>query len=158
MSSVEAVSSIIIGGYSNINNKTLSKDTLDKLEKYGIDASSVSSEYEAKKLIEKAEKEKSAAEQEKNNSNQDDLYSRLKNLAQKIGITINQSENFETIFSKLSKKIDDLKGNGYGSNYNAVKSEYETLKLLYNTEIKGGSSLLSALDILGKTNKIGIGL
>ncbi len=157
MSAVDAVSSFIIGGYSNLNNKSLSKDTLEKLEKYGIDASSVSSEHQAEKLIEKAEQENENNKQH-NSSGRENIYSRLKNLAEKVGLGINQNEDFEKIFSRLSAKIDNLKGSGYNSDYNVIKSEYETLKLRYNSEIKGGASLLSALDILGMTNKTGIGL
>ena len=86
------------------------------------------------------------------------MYDRVKSLARKLGLNVSQNEDFEKIFNKMSTKINNLKGDGYGSNYNVVKSEYETLKLQYNSEIKGGSSLLSALDILGQSNKLSIGL
>lgn len=159
MSSTDAVSSLIIGGYSNISKgKSLSEETLKKLEKYGIDVTSVSSEAEAKKLIEKAEKEEAEKQSSKDNAQQESLYDRVKSLARKLGLNVSQNEDFEKIFNKMSAKIENLKGDGYGSNYNVVKSEYETLKLQYNSEIKGGSSLLSALDILGQSNKLSIGL
>ena len=159
MSSIEAVSSYIPGGYSNLSKtNSLSEDILRKLEFYNIDVSSVKSESEAKRLIEKAEQEEAEKENNQNTSEQENFYTRLKSLARKIGITVNQNEDFESVFSKLSSKIDDLKGDGYGSGYNILKSEYEMLKLQYDSEIKGGSSLLSALDILGKSNRMNIGL
>ncbi len=154
MSTIDAVSSYSIkSNYSSSSsdNDTLSKDTIKKLEEYGIDPAGVSSETEAKKLIKEAE----AEEEAKAAAQQDDLYSRVKDLADKLGIQVSKNDDFDSTFSKLSSKIDVLKGDGNGSDYNVIKSEYETLKLQYES---GSSSTMNALDLLGQSNRIGAGL
>jgi len=159
MNSVEKVSTYTLGGYSALSKgNALSEETIGKLEALGIDISSVKSEQEAKRLIKKAEEEQQKQNSSDNESGQETLFKRVKSLAEKAGVSVSENDDFEIIFSKLSSKIDDLKGDGYGSGYNVLQSEYETLKLQYNSEIKGGSSTLNALDILGQSNRMGIGL
>jgi len=159
MSSVENVSSYILGGYSiSSKGNSLSEETLRKLEALGIDVASVKSETEAKKLIQQAEEEQEQQNSTGDTSKQETLFEKVKSLARKVGLNVSENEDFENVFSKISSKIEDLKGDGYGSGYNILQSEYEMLELQYNSEIKGGSSLLSALDILGQSNRMGIGL
>ncbi|MCD7780089.1 MAG: hypothetical protein LUH05_05400 [Candidatus Gastranaerophilales bacterium] len=161
MSSINAISSYI-SGTSGSSTKTvnLSEETIGKLLALGIDIESVSSETEAKKLIEEAENEQggNTEGEDKDSSEGEALYDSLKSLANKIGITINQNENIESIFDKISEKLDEFKENSYNTNFNVFQSEYEMLKLQFKNMNSGESSILSALDMMSQSNRAALGI
>ncbi len=139
----------------------LSIATINKLISYGIDVKGVSSEMEAKSLIQNAEHTREAAEAHKSSSptREEKLFMRLKLLAGRLGITVTEQERISEIISKIQKRISELeKQKNNNSDFNAIKSEFEAIKSQYNSLLKGDSPLLTGMDILGKSNRAVIGL
>lgn len=146
------------------NNKTfLSESTISKLKALGINPEEVSSETEAKKIIAEEKAKKKAEKTDNSNetkstSQEEKLYERIKNLAQKIGINVNQNENINSIFSRIEAKFSEIKENSYNSNFNILKSEFEMIKQQFKDITSGESSILSALDMISQNNRSTLGI
>ena len=163
MPSISAITSILASNAStSTKGANLSEETIGKLLSLGIDIESVSSETEAKKLIEEAEKEKKSSDDEesdkKDTTAEENLYNDIKNLARKIGINVNKSENIEDIFDKISQKLDEFEENSYNSNLNVFQSELDILKRQFKNMYSGESSILSAMDMISKSNRAALGI
>ena len=163
MPSISAIPSILASNAStSTKGANLSEETIGKLLSLGIDIESVSSETEAKKLIEEAEKEKKSSNDEesdkKDTTAEENLYNDIKNLARKIGINVNKSENIENIFDKISQKLDEFEENSYNSNLNVFQSELDILKRQFKNMYSGESSILSAMDMISKSNRAALGI
>ncbi|MCD7740336.1 MAG: hypothetical protein LUH11_03200 [Candidatus Gastranaerophilales bacterium] len=161
MSSINTISGFTSGTSSSSTKAVnLSEETIAKLLALGIDIESVSSETEAKKLIEQAEDEKkgNSSDKDKNSKSDESLYDSLKSLANKIGITVSQNEDIEDIFDKISQKLDEFKENSYSTNYNVFQGEYEMLKLQFKNMNSPEASILSALDIMSQNNRAALGI
>ncbi len=147
---------------SSINKKDeLSDSTKKKLKALNIDVSSVTSETEAKRIIaeEEAKKsEKTDLKEAEAGSQEEKLYNRIKNLARKIGIDVSKNENIETIFTKIDEKLKALEENNNNSNINVLRSELEILENEFKNMTSGESSILSAMDLLSKSNRAGLGI
>ena len=155
MSFVYSVSSLNSNSSSINKKEELSEATKKKLKALNIDISSVTSETEAKRIIaeEEAKKsEKTDTKQAEAGSQEEKLYNRIKNLARKIGIDVSKNENIETIFTKIDEKLKALEENNNNSNINVLRSELEILENEFKNITTGESSLLSAMDLLSKTN------
>ncbi len=145
---------ILISG----NQNGLSEQTIRKLKSLGIDPKTVSSEIEAQKLIEEKENPKYIKTENKISSEDkklENLYKRLKALALELGIVINENQKIPDILDKIHNKITELENKTKGSNsdFNAIKSEYESVKLSFNNIIAGKSPLLSEMDVLSQNNR-----
>ena len=163
MPSISSITSILASNAStSTKGANLSEETIGKLLSLGIDIESVSSETEAKKLIEEAEKEKKSSNDEesdkKDTTAEENLYNDIKNLARKIGINVNKSENIEDIFDKISQKLDEFEENSYNSNLNVFQSELDILKRQFKNMYSGESSILSAMDMISKSNRAALGI
>ncbi len=146
------------------NNKTfLSESTISKLKALGINPEEVSSETEAKKIIAEEEAKKKAEKTDNSNetkstSQEEKLYERIKNLAQKIGINVNQNENINSIFSRIEAKFNEIKDTSYNSNFNVLKSEFEMIQQQFKDITSGESSILSAMDMISQNNIYTLGI
>lgn len=161
MSFVYSVSSLNTNSSSINKKEELSEATKKKLKALNIDVSSVTSETEAKRIIaeEEAKKsEKTDTKQAEAGSQEEKLYNRIKNLAGKIGIDVSKNENIETIFTKIDEKLKALEENNNNSNINVLRSELEILENEFKNITTGESSLLSAMDLLSKTNRADLGI
>ena len=161
MSFVYSVSSLNTNSSSINKKEELSEATKKKLKALNIDVSSVTSETEAKRIIaeEEAKKsEKTNTKQAEAGSQEEKLYNRIKNLAGKIGIDVSKNENIETIFTKIDEKLKALEENNNNSNINVLRSELEILENEFKNITTGESSLLSAMDLLSKTNRADLGI
>lgn len=161
MSFVYSVSSLNTNSSSINKKEELSEATKKKLKALNIDVSSVTSETEAKRIIaeEEAKKsEKTDTKQAEAGSQEEKLYNRIKNLARKIGIDVSKNENIETIFTKIDEKLKALEENNNNSNINVLRSELEILENEFKNMTTGESSLLSAMDLLSKTNRADLGI
>lgn len=161
MSFVYSVSSLNSNSSSINKKEELSEATKKKLKALNIDISSVTSETEAKRIIaeEEAKKsEKTDTKQAEAGSQEEKLYNRIKNLARKIGIDVSKNENIETIFTKIDEKLKALEENNNNSNINVLRSELEILENEFKNMTSGESSILSAMDLLSKTNRAGLGI
>lgn len=161
MSFVYSVSSLNTNSSSINKKEELSEATKKKLKALNIDVSSVTSETEAKRIIaeEEAKKsEKTNTKQAEAGSQEEKLYNRIKNLARKIGIDVSKNENIESIFTKIDEKLKALEENNNNSNINVLRSELEILENEFKNMTTGESSLLSAMDLLSKTNRADLGI
>ena len=161
MSFIYSVSSLNSNNSSINKKEELSEATKKKLKALNIDVSSVTSETEAKRIIaeEEAKKsEKTDTKQAEAGSQEEKLYNRIKNLARKIGIDVSKNENIETIFTKIDEKLKALEENNNNSNINVLRSELEILENEFKNITTGESSLLSAMDLLSKTNRADLGI
>lgn len=146
------------------SNKTfLSESTIAKLKALGINPEEVSSETEAKKIIAEENSKKKAEKADNSNetkstSQEEKLYERIKNLADKIGINVNQNENINSIFSRIEAKFNEIKENSYNSNYNILKSEFEMIQQQFKDITTGESSILSAMDMISQNNRSTLGI
>lgn len=161
MSFIYSVSSLNSNSSSINKKEELSDATKKKLKALNIDISGVSSETEAKRIIaeEEAKKSKKTDSKETETGSQEEkLYNRIKNLARKIGIDVSKNENIETIFTKIDEKLKALEENNNNSNINVLRSELEILENEFKNMTSGESSILSAMDLLSKTNRAGLGI
>ncbi|HIS87914.1 TPA: hypothetical protein IAA87_00605 [Candidatus Avigastranaerophilus faecigallinarum] len=161
MSFVYSVSSLNSNSSSINKKEELSEATKKKLKALNIDISSVTSETEAKRIIaeEEAKKsEKTDTKQAEAGSQEEKLYNRIKNLARKIGIDVSKNENIEAIFTKIDEKLKALEENNNNSNINVLRSELEILENEFKNMTSGESSILSAMDLLSKSNRAGLGI
>lgn len=161
MSFVYSVSSLNTNSSSINKKEELSEATKKKLKALNIDVSSVTSETEAKRIIaeEEAKKsEKTDTKQAEAGSQEEKLYNRIKNLARKIGIDVSKNENIESIFTKIDEKLKALEENNNNSNINVLRSELEILENEFKNMTSGESSILSAMDLLSKTNRADLGI
>lgn len=157
MVAVNALSSINTNIYINVN-PILSDATMRKLKELGINTSGITSEEEAKKLIDK----QTAAKEQTNKTSETDerfdkIYQRLKTLSMHLGVSMSQTEKIETVLSKIQARIA-LFSQYNNSNINAARSEYDSIKYTYETLTSSKSNLFTGLDILGKTNKVLVGM
>ena len=161
MSFIYSVSSLNSNNSSINKKEELSEATKKKLKALNIDVSSVTSETEAKRIIaeEEAKKsEKTKTKQAEAGSQEEKLYNRIKNLAGKIGIDVSKNENIEAIFTKIDEKLKALEENNNNSNINVLRSELEILENEFKNMTSGESSILSAMDLLSKSNRAGLGI
>lgn len=161
MSFVYSVSSLNTNSSSINKKEELSEATKKELKALNIDVSSVTSETEAKRIIaeEEAKKsEKTDTKQAEAGSQEEKLYNRIKNLARKIGIDVSKNENIESIFTKIDEKLKALEENNNNSNINVLRSELEILENEFKNMTSGESSILSAMDLLSKSNRAGLGI
>lgn len=145
-------------------NQKLSKETQAKLDKYGIAYSSDITESQAKALIsayEKTQKTKNSSSQD-NTSGKDDLFERAKQLAKKVGIEVNEDENFQNLLTKIDEVINQkaIENRGNVSALEKLKSlSYELSSLQaestgsmgYNNSIN--KTLMDSLEMLSQYNK-----
>lgn len=151
------------GAYS----QKLTQATKSKLEALGIPYDPKISEEEAKKLIIKTqapEKEKQAHNEslfQQNNNNSNSLFERLKKLADKLGIQINENANFQEIISTIENKIkEQIQTNKSDINslkeLKSISQELSMIKAQTGSMQNENSSeveLMHTLEMLGKYNK-----
>jgi hypothetical protein len=142
--SINSISSIC--GYSSASY--LSEETKRKLLALGIDPSTVTSETQAKKLIEKAQsnssvKETTKAENKTVCSSESEILTKAKILAQKIGIKLSKNMSIDEILQSISDKITEMlnsedKGTqetakGYQQELSQISEEYTPVKQNQNS-------------------------
>ena len=154
---VNSLSSLNIASI-NSSKLTLSRDTAKKLDELGISISSVSSEAEAKKIIE----EKTQAKEDTKNAPQTDsrlekIYERLKTISLQMNVTFSSEEKIENVLSKIDSKISMFEDNN-NPNINFLRSEYQAIQHAYEIITKSNAKLFTGLDILGKTNRVIMGI
>ena len=69
-----------------------------------------------------------------------------------------ENENIEAIFTKIDEKLKALEENNNNSNINVLRSELEILENEFKNMTSGESSILSAMDLLSKSNRAGLGI
>ncbi len=133
--------------------QVLSETTRRKLLALGIDPSSVTSESEAKLLIENAQSKRQAVNKTENTNSktvctsESELITRAKQLASKIGVTVKENSSIEQILSDLSSKIN-----------RTYQGELDTIRNEYNTVKQNQNSMYAMLNMSANVNKVVLGL
>ncbi len=125
---------------------------------YEVKVSS-STEKEKKEESKVEEKEIKKTETSGADKNLENIFTKLKFIASQLGISVSDNEYIESIIQKIQLRLNELQEEYQNnSDYNAIKSEFETTVLEYRGLSQGQTSSLSGLDILGKSNKSVLGL
>lgn len=157
MALINAITGVSVYSGSMIKSTSvLSDDIIDKLKELNIDVNKVSSETEAKRLIDEAESEKTEAASEQTDAER--LYDDIKSLGRKLGLEFTQNENIQDIFDEILLTLDEFEENSYNSNFNILRSELDILKRDFKFLYSGDSSMLSAMDILSNNNRAVLGI
>jgi hypothetical protein len=143
----------------NYSRPILSNDTIGKLKELGINISSISSEAQAKRIIE----EKTNSKENVNTSPQIDerlekIYQRIKTLAMKIDVSFTSGEKIETVLNKINAKIALFTENKDNANISAIRAEYDSIKYSYEAIAISEAASYTGLDILGQTNRAIMGV
>lgn len=137
----------------------LSDDTIGKLKELGINISGITSEAQAKRIIAEKTQPKKAAEGNLETDLQlEKIYQRIKNLALRLNVTVSSEERIETMLSKIQARIAVFEEDNNNANISAIRSEYDSIKYTYETITGGHKNLFTGLDMLGKTNRIVMGI
>jgi hypothetical protein len=135
-----------IYGYSSTSY--LSEETKRKLLALGIDPSTVTSESQAKRLIEKAQANSSVKETTKTDNktvstSESEILTKAKNLAQKMGIKLSKNMSIDEILKSISDKITEMLNTddegtqkiaeGYKQEFSEISNEYTPVKQNQNS-------------------------
>ncbi len=153
-------------GKFTIGGQVLSDVTRRRLIALGIDPSGVTSEAEAKLLIENKMQKLQAIEKTQTESNskntcssEAEVLSRAKFIAQKLGIVIPQNAKGEDILRTLSEKITQmLAQDSKNTDLKSYKTEVESMKNEYQTIAQTQNSIYSMLNQSANLNKYILGL
>ncbi len=147
-------------------NQKLTQTTKQKLEELGIQYNSNITEKEAQKLISKYEasaSQKSSKEDlfSSNGENKNELFERLKNLAQKLGITTKEGDSFQELVKEvegvLERKIKSSSNDISELNYlSSLSQELANIQSQSNGSSSYDASnqaLMMSLEMLSQYNK-----
>jgi hypothetical protein len=142
-----SINSIIcIYGFTSTNY--LSEETKRKLKALGIDPTTVTSEAQAKKLIEKAEanssvKETTKTEDKSVSTSESEVLTKAKNLAQKMGVKLSKNMSIDEILKSISEKISEMLNSeddgaqelakGFQQEFSEISNEYTPVKQNQNS-------------------------
>ncbi len=91
-------------------NQKLTSATKAELEKLGITYNPNITEAEGKKLIQQKKTQDTQNNSEHNlgqNTNKDSLFEKAKELAEKIGIKVDEKENFTSLLAKIESTLEE---------------------------------------------------
>ncbi len=141
---------------------TLSPQTRQALIALGIDPKSVSSEEEAKALIQKILTQKvQLAKPKKTDKNccaQSEIISKAKTLAQLVGVVITESMSMEKMFEIIEEKIKELEKSPTGKDITAYKNELEALKREYNELKAKENAMYASMNYTADMNRLILGI
>ena len=156
-----------LGNSGNIPSK-LSEELRQKLLALGIDPSSVSSDTEARILIENLLQSQVTTEVKSTKSEdfccgEQELISRAKNLASKIGLSISNNLTLEEILEKISKKLEEKLENA-GNNEKIISlvqycgEELAAIEKDYSTVKQNENAMFASMNFNANMNKMMLGL
>ncbi|MFI3300176.1 MAG: hypothetical protein R3Y28_02025 [Candidatus Gastranaerophilales bacterium] len=165
--SISAISSAASTSYSASTTSSLSETTKERLEALGIDSTGVTSEAEAQTLIQEA----SAGEMGQSGSqppppppaSETELLSEATELANSVGVTVEDSDTVETLCSKISAEISSLMAvSAEDPTMMSEIQEYQTalasLTADYTTSSSSQSSMFAGMESIATSNKYALGL
>ena len=162
-------------GYSAYPQPHLSGSTKSKLEALGIDPSVVTSETQAQAVIATRELEKcfeeytamqnkqAAEKEEQTNTTETDLIAEAKNLAEQLGIDVENDATFDEITALISDVIQDMIDRA-GDDPAAIQRAQQYQAMLaqitgeYDNVISSNSGLYSALSMQANNTRYMLGL
>lgn len=151
--SVNAISQISYGSSNTSGSCSgLSEETKKKLIALGINPANVTSEAQAKILIENASKQQGIKSNSKCScAGESELISRAKALALKIGAKISDTMSLEEILEVISQKIESDNLEEYKAEAEALGCEISNLKQTEN-------AMYASMNYNADLNKIMLGL
>lgn len=166
MTSISSISNISSSYITQSQSSTLSEETKSKLLALGIDPSTVSSETEAQSIIAQAEASEQMNEQSNEqaaSSSEQDLISKAQELADKVGVSVSQTDSLDDMCNKISTKIESLTEQcgtdaaklstlqGYSQELAAINSQYVQIQA-------NQDNMFTAMDMISVSNKYALGL
>lgn len=151
-------------GYTGSNG--LSEETRRKLIALGIDPSTVTSEAQAKILIEKllqiysVQKTKSA-DSENNITYEADVYAKAKELAKRVGVSFSHSMTTEEILKTISTKINieaEKEDNNSKYDYSLCKEELAQLEFQFYQLKQHENAMFASMYYSGNVNRMMLGI
>jgi len=137
----------------------LSKGTIAELKELGVNISGITSEAQARRIIEeKTQAKEPSVGSLETDIQLDKIYQRIKNLALRLDVTVSSEEKIETMLSKIRDRIAVFEENKNDSNLSTLRAEYDSIKYTYETLTSTKYDLLSAQDILSDTKKALLGI
>lgn len=143
----------------------LSEEIKRKLRALGVEPSTVSSETQAKALVEKLEaklqqvhKAGNPTSAQKICTGGSEVISRAKVLANQVGVDVSASDSLSDIFSKIASKINKIPDGGGDKNKNSLKAELSQLESDYSSIKSSQDSMFSAMSQTANLNKYFLGL
>lgn len=141
----------------------LSEEIKRKLRALGVEPSTVSSETQAKALVEKLEAKLQQVHKAGNPTSAQkictgEVISRAKVLANQVGVDVSASDSLSDIFSKIASKINKIPDGGGDKNKNSLKAELSQLESDYSSIKSSQDSMFSAMSQTANLNKYFLGL
>ena len=160
-----------INGYHSFEQALISEATRQKLIALGIDPSLVTSESQAKTLIEKVEQSRKTERVEDmksddnsaNASNSEQvLICRAKDLANKMGIHLTKDLSLDEILTIIAKEIEmvinsDI-GEGTKAKYIEYNAELKSIKDEYSVVQNNEKTVMTSMNYAAQINKMILGL
>lgn len=144
-------------------SQKLSETTRAKLLALGIDPTNVTSEAEAKTLIQNAQNKRQTVNKTENSSGKTvcasecEVLTKAKNLARKLGVSIKEESPLDEILQTLSDKINEL-ADGEAANTKEYQGELNSIKSEYSSIQQNQNSMFSMLNMTANVNKFMLGL
>ena len=132
----------------------ISEETRRKLIALGIDPGTVTSEAQAQILIKNAIQMRKSAKiplPVNINQGQQELISKAKNLASKMGIIVSGNTPLEQILTAIADKIQKGGYDEFQPEFTALKESYETVK-------KNENAMFASMNYTASINKMMLGL
>jgi len=157
--------------YHSFSSSLISEETRRKLISLGIDPSTVTSESQAKIIIEKAEGTHQAATTKKTSSlisdkniylSEGELIKKAKELANKMGIQISKDLKLDDILTLIAQNIQKaLNSNpevSVKSKYIEYNNELNSIKTGYSTITQNEKAIIMSMVYNANINKMILGL
>ena len=136
----------------------LSSQTRQAVIALGINPNSVSSEEEAKALIQKILTERvqlaKPNKADKNCCAQSEIISKAKTLAALVGVVITESMSVEKMFEIIEEKIKELEKSPNGKDVSAYRKELEVLKEEYAAIKSNESAMYASMNFTADMNRL----
>ena len=152
--------------YGYVGSNCLSEETRRRLIALGIDPSTVSSEAQAKVLIEKllqiyAVQKSKSSDGQNNISSEAVVISKARELAKQVGASFSHSMSTEEILKAISTKIDSKPENNINSNkqdYSLCKEELVQLQFEYSQLKQNENAMFASMYYSGNVNRMMLGI
>ena len=160
MSSINNIcSSSAIPGY---RGDELSISTKLRLEALGIDPSSIKTETQAQIIIaqmEAAATSRAHEQKQGGNSSREQLKLEAKQLANKVGVRINDKDSLEDILEKISEKLNILGQNPTTADkIQQYQEELESIAQRADIIVKTQKNIFNQMEMVSVSNRLILGL
>ena len=156
-----------ISSVSQQKQNNISSSTKVTLESLGVNISTVSSESEAKALIEKLKAAKAGNQTQAEKKEQSEVASETetledaKSLASKMGLVLNNNTSADEVLRQISNKIREMASSDNPTERQmaqAYQAQLSTISNSYQAIQASQNSMYSAMDMMSINNKYSLNL